>query len=64
MKSLRPKASGGSSGFLAVLMDEQGGEGVSPRMITWSPTRAPNGRNSIDNFSAAFDTEFIRSTRE
>ena len=34
--------------FLAVLMDEQGGAGLSPRMIRWSPTHAPNGPNSID----------------
>jgi transposase len=34
--------------FLAVLMDEQGGAGLSPRMICSSPTLARNGRNSID----------------
>ena len=34
--------------FLAVLMDEQGGAGLSSRMIVLAPTLGSNGPNLID----------------
>jgi transposase len=63
VESLRPKASGGSSSFLAVLMDEQGGAGLSPRMITLVAD-ARTQWAELDRRIAAFDTEFIRWTKE
>ena len=49
--------------FLAVLMDEQGGAGLSPRMITLvADARAQWAE--LDRRIAAFDTEFIRWTKE
>jgi transposase len=49
--------------FLTVLMDEQRGAGLSPRMIT----RVADARAQwagLDQRIAAFDTEFIRWTKE
>jgi len=49
--------------FLTVLMDEQCGAGLSPRMITLvADARAQWGE--LDQRIAAFDTEFIRWTKE
>jgi transposase len=49
--------------FLAVLMDEQGGAGLSPPMITLvADARAQWAE--LDQRIAAFDTEFIRWTKE
>jgi transposase len=49
--------------FMTVLMDEQRGAGLSPRMIT----RVADARAQwagLDQRIAAFDTEFIRWTKE
>jgi transposase len=49
--------------FLTVLMDEQRGAGLSPRMITLiADARAQWAE--FDQRIAAFDTEFIRWTKE
>ena len=48
--------------FLIVLMDEQGGAGLSPRMICWS--RTPAVWAELDRRIAAFDAEFIRWAKE
>jgi transposase len=49
--------------FLTVLMDEQGGEGLSPRMILLvADARAQWAE--LDRRIAAFDTEFIRWAKE
>ena len=49
--------------FLAVLMDEQGGAGLSPRMITLVVDARAQWAE-LDRRIAAFDTEFIRWTKE
>src|SRR6201987_3032301 len=49
--------------FLTVLMDDQGGEGLSPRMILLvADSRAQWAE--LDRRIAAFDTEFIRWAKE
>src|ERR1700733_5791518 len=49
--------------FLAVLMDEQGGAGLSPRMIVLVAD-ARTQRAEIDRRIAAFDAEFVRWVKE
>jgi len=49
--------------FLVALMDEQGGPGLSPRMVTLiADARAQWAE--LDRRIAAFDAEFIRWTKE
>ena len=48
--------------FLAVLMDEQSGAGLSPRMILLVGDARGNGPNSIG--ISAFDAEFVRWVKE
>ena len=61
--SPRRRASGSSSQFLAVLMDEQGGAGLSPRMIVLVAD-ARKQWAELDRRIAAFDAEFVRWVKE
>jgi transposase len=49
--------------FLAVLMDEQAGAGLSPRMILLVADARAQGAE-LDRRIAAFDAEFVRWTKE
>ena len=49
--------------FLIVLMDEQGGAGLSPRMICWSRTPARNGRSSIGGSPPSTQSSFAGPRR-